>query len=136
MSKCCEDSCCEDIFRKIERPETFELGRDTNLFKTYYKPVGSFKDVLPKLYYDDKVEMLSDYTNYFISNPPVRTKVERYASSSFYRSVDSAIELIDDFFVGVIETTLELETTIYYAFWVEFSVYNINFENGIQILLF
>jgi hypothetical protein len=127
MSKCCEDSCCEDIFRKIERPDTFVLGRDTNLFKTYYKPVGSFKDVLPKLYYDDKVEMLSDYTNYFISNPPVRIKVERYASSSFYRSVDSAIELIDDFFVGVIETTLELETTIYYAFWVEFSVYNINF---------
>ncbi len=127
MSKCCKDSCCEDIFKKIERPDTFELGRDNNLFKRYYKPVGSFKNVLSKLYYEDKVEMLAEYTQYFITNPPVRIKSEVFPNRSVYRSINEALSVIDEQFDGIIETTLVLETTVYYAFWVEFTIYNSNF---------
>jgi len=93
MSKCCEE-CCEKIYKKIKLPESFDFSMDKDLFKTYYKPVGCDYDKLPKLYYENMMELINDYTFYMTYNPPVRPIIW-LGSTPFFTSIETALDTLN-----------------------------------------
>lgn len=119
-------NCCDKIYKKIKMPDSFDFSMDRQVIKHYYKPVGYFFDKLPKLYYEDFLEMFSDYFSYIEDNcNGVSIVTQIYPTNSFYISLDVALQVLDlEYPINIGGCgTIEVPDQ---AFWVEFSTQNQN----------
>ena len=84
----------------MKMPESFDFGIDSRFLLNYWKPVGYFFDKLPKLYYDNRTELINDYFDYFASED-CYVDLDEGVANGFYPSLENALSTLDEEYDGV-----------------------------------
>ena len=113
-------------------PDAFDFRVDTEVIKTYWKPVGCYFDKLPKLYYDSYEELAIDYIIYVSENPPLKPLTLLYPESSFFTSIDVALQTLDEEFLEINCSSNPEISILYPAGFVFFSVPNYNYGKWVD----
>lgn len=94
----CKDCSCETIYRKIERPKTYQFGVDSDQWTIYWVPVDDYADVAGADYFTSYDEMETDYN----STALVASLATKFLSQGpdfepVHNTIEEAITYLDAF---------------------------------------